>query len=1062
MQTKLLFRGFLSQLLKRGSCLLVIILLLSGNIQSMFADNVALITQQQVTATGVVLDEAGEPLPMVNILLKGSSPIVGTTTTSEGTFSINVPSQSSVLVFSYIGFTSQEITVGAGRNLSIVMVEDTQLIDDVIVTGYTSQRRVTMTGSVVSVSSQDITVTKNENVVNMLTGKLPGVRITQRTSQPGSYDTNIDIRGFGTPLFVIDGIPRDFAFFARMDPEEIESVSVLKDASAAIYGVRAANGVMLITTKKGTSQGGKVDISYTANYTLQTPLYMPKGVSALEHMELRDEQHWQDFGQNYLVRRPGIVAASEREPYLNGKPSYDWMGAVLREWTPQTQHNLSINGGSDKLSYFFSLGYQKQESIYKSGDLIEDRWNFRSNVNAQINSRLKATISTAATLSENNRPIGTDWAVFKQIWLIRPDAPIYANDNPNYLNGDASKLYDGHNMIAETTSSIRGYSIAKTRRMNGTLSLSYDIPGIKGLTATSKFDYSLNLPENTNYTKTYYLYVHNSATNTYNPSAKQVPAGVSRSANFNWSKLFNIGLNYNGQFGSHGVNSFLLFEESYNYGDSFTAYRDLYLASEYLFAGERNANTNGSGGTPSDGSTQAIVGQLDYNYSGKYMLGFRFRYDASSRFPKDSRWGLFPSLSLAWRISEEGFIKNNIDFLSDLKLRASYGIMGDNSSASNYPSVFVGYNINTTYGWYFSDGFVSSVSPTSIPNPNLTWYKTKLTNLAVDFGLFKNKLTGSAEIYRRNRTGLLATSSSVIPGTVGASLPQENLNADRVFGWEVELKYKGNIDQVRYNVSTQMSATRTMRLDWLETPADNSMAKWRNRSANRYQNIGWSTEAGGMFTNYDDIRHNFDRSVGQGTLPGDWWAKDWNQDGIIDSNDSHPYYLTGVAKFNYSVIMGAFWRAFDITMNWQGTFGVYTSYGEILTEALSFGGQNTLTWFMDRWHPEDVNADYFHPNTKWIEGYYPVTGHDGRRSWSNNINNARYVRLKSLDFGYNVPKNILSVVGVKNLRIYFNAYNLLTFTPLKEVDPERPGGGASDFYSYPINKTFNFGGSIRF
>ena len=462
--------------------------------------------------------------------------------------------------------------------------------------------------------------------------------------------------------------------------------------------------------------------------------------------------------------------------------------------------------------------------------------------------------------------------------------------------------------------------------------------------------------------------------------------------------------------------------------------------------------------------SQSFIGRFNYDYSGKYIFNFDFRYDGSSRFPKGSRWGFFPSFSAAWRASEESFIKDNFDFISNLKLRASYGELGDDGSAGNYPPT-LGYSLGNNWGWVFDNVLSSGVSAQAIPNPNLTWYHIKMYNVALDFGILKNKLSGTFELYKRDRTGLLATSDVVVPGTVGANLPQENLNSDRNFGWELSLDYRNKINDFSYSINPQISGTRSMRTDWLEGVATNQYDYWRNRTSGRYNNIWWGTESGGMFTTYDQIR-NFERPMGQGTTPGDWWIEDWNEDGA--GGDDHPIATTGLPIFNYGINIGASWKNFDLAMDFQGAYGVYVQYAEVLTEALAFGGQNTLTWFMDRWHPEDPAADYFNPNTKWVSGYYPVTGHDGRRTGDNNVQNASYMRLKTLELGYTLPKNLLSKVGVKNLRVYLSGYNLLTFTGLKNVDPERPGsaGGAStnyiDFYNYPVNRTYTIGASIKF
>jgi TonB-linked SusC/RagA family outer membrane protein len=747
------------------------------------------------------------------------------------------------------------------------------------------------------------------------------------------------------------------------------------------------------------------------------------------------------------------------------------MSAVFNKTTPQHQHNLSIDGGSEKLRYFMSLGYANQQGSYVGNGYYDDRFNFRSTVDAQITNRLKAKVTVGAILDELNQPTGSGWATYKTAWLMRPDAPIYANDNPDYLNGDATLLSDGKNIVAEVNSDKVGYTINKSRRLNGSLQLTYDIPGIKGLQAKGSYDYAISLPDNTSFKNTYNLYVYNTATEIYIPAPKNAPSTITRSANFEVDTDIQLGLNYNRRFGKHDIKSFLIFEQMYSSFDSFQAYRELLIASEYLFAGEA-LNQAATGGTPWDRLTKSIIGSVNYDFSGKYLFDFKFRYDGSSRFPKGSQWGFFPSVSAGWRISEESFIKDNISIISNLKLRASYGEMGDDSSARNYPPS-LGFNIapatgSGAVGWQFNDVLNGGVTPQAIPNPNLTWYEIKMYNLGLDFGLFQNNLNGAFEVYRRDRTGLLATSAEVIPGTVGATMPQENLNADRNFGWEFSLDYRNKIRNFSYFIGGQISSTRTMRTDWLETTANNQYDYWRNRSNGRYNEIWWGNESDHMFTSLDEIRNN-KLPMGQGSTPGDWILKDWNEDGAINNSDEHPIATNGLPKFNYGINLGASWQDFDLAMNWQGAYGVYVQYGELLVSPLPFNGQQTLSYFMDRWRPVDPNADYFSTSTEWIPGFYPVTTHDGRRTGSNLVEDASYLRLKTLELGYTLPKRLLSKAGIKNLRVYLSGYNLLTLTGLKYADPERGGDNPAinstpyvDFYSYPVNKTYTLGANIKF
>jgi TonB-linked SusC/RagA family outer membrane protein len=1023
--------------------------------------------QQGRSITGTVKDEEGTPLPGVNVLIEGSS--VGTVTDADGKFTLNVASDESVLVFSFIGFTTQRVSVGSLSVVDVALVADITKLNEVVVLGYGTQKKATLTGAVSMVDNKDIVRTKNENVLNSLTGKLPGVRIIQKSAAPGAYDTQLDIRGMGDPLFVIDGIVRDKDFFARMSSEEIESVSILKDGTAAVYGLRAANGVVLVTTKKGVAHpDGKVDIMLNTSYSWQQFLYVPKSVNAVDYMTLRNEQNWQDFGKNYFVRTGPIFTEAQIEEYRNGsKQSYNWFDQVFNKTTPQHETNLSVNGGSDKIRYYFNLGYSGQTGSYKSGDYFSTRWNLRTNVEAQITKRLSAQVSLGAIMVNTQQPNGTGWTTYKLTWLTRPDAAFYANDNPQYPNGDSQFLNEGANMIVQTDADYVGYNLSKDRRFNGTFTLEYEIPGIEGLSAKGVYDYSPNLPDFTNYKRAYSLYRYNPDTDSYAPIQRNTPSDVTKIVGISYGTNMQLGLHYDHSFGDHNINSFVIYEERYNAWDGFNAYRQLLVESEYLFAGEALGQlATQDPGSIGDQASQSVIGSVNYDFRGKYLLDFKIRYDGSSRFPEGKRFGLFPSIAVGWRLSEEGFIKDNFAFISNLKIRGSYGEMANDAVAGVYPPA-PGYNLNgNEYGWFYGGTLTGGVSAQAIPNPNLTWYNAKAYNAGLDFGLYDQKLTGTFDIFKRDLTGLLATSAAVIPGTVGATLPQENLNSERNFGYEISLRYTNTYKDIEYYVGGQLSATKSMRTSWLETPAGNSYDRWRNRTDGRYNDIWWGNESAGMFTSYEQIQ-NSDIPVGQNTLPGDWYLNDWNEDGVIDGNDQHPIASVGRPVFNYGISLGGNWKGIDLALDFQGAWGVYVQYAEVLTEALPFGGQNTLDYFMDRWRPADPNADYFNPNTEWIAGYYPVTGHDGRRTGTNGVQNASYMRLKTAQIGYTLPKNWISKVGMQNLRLYFSGYNLLTFTGLKNVDPERPTSGGTgaasvEFYNYPVNKTYTIGATIKF
>lgn len=1022
------------------------------------------------SVTGTVVDAQGEPVMGATVRVDGTK--TATVTDMDGVFKISADPKQKIRI-SFIG-CKDAVVSASNTSLKVTMEEDRNVMDEVVVVGYGTQKKATLTGAVSAITNKEMTVTKNESVVNMLSGKIPGVRITQSSSQPGAYDNKIDIRGMGDPLIVVDGIPRDKNYFSRMDANEIESVSVLKDGSAAIYGVRAANGVILVTSKHGEkAKDGKFDITLSANYGWQNFLYVPQTADAMTHMLLYTEKEWNVFNDNYMQRKPNTrYTYDDMFAYSTGKrKSTNWTKEMFKDNVPQQQYNISMNGGSDKVTYFFNIGYLKQEGSYRSGSLNYDRWNFRSNVDAQITKRLKANVQLSGYMDEKNEPFTDIWMVYKKAWTNRPSCEAW-------LNGDHSmpafdkEMMDSENPVAVIDSDLTGYRRNKNNSFNGALTLTYDIPGVKGLNAKAFYSYDYSQTNNQHYKRAYSLYSQN-ADGSLNTFARNTDSYLLRRTDPSWGTVMQLSLNYANTFlEKHNVTAMVLFEEQYNNWDNFYAQRNMLLDGEYLIYGENEGQvgTADKGGI-GDKTRQAVVGRLTYDYMGKYMVDFAFRNDASSSFPKGSRWGFFPSVSLGWRASEEKFIKDLVPFMTNLKFRASYGEMGDDGGAGTYPATVVGYEFNQNQlGWLYDGKLVAGLQPTAVPNLNLTWYKAKTYNVGLDFDLWNGMLSGTFELFKRKRSGLLATSSAIVPGHVGASLPQENIESDQTFGWEFSLGHRNRIGQVNYWANAQISATKN-RWDYhLDTPAQNSMENWRRVNVSgRNKDIWFEKEEGGRFTNYEQIRwHN--TPVGQGALPGDYWYEDWNGDGVVNGDDYHPVASYNLPVFNFGINLGADWKGFDLSMNWQGSAGVYNQYDEVFTEVCPFNGGAALDIYTDRWHTANVTDDPWNPHTQWIEGIYPATGHSFNEG-TTGIKNTSYLRLKTLEIGYTLPKVWLKSAGIKDVRVYVNAYNLLTITGLDNIDPERPGrkGGANNndsqgvlFYNYPVNRTINVGATVKF
>lgn len=1070
MQTKLsLFRKILFQIPKQYGCLLVIIVVLVGYTNVVNAVPITAVSpqQQQITVTGTVTDETGEPMPGVNITIKGTT--LGVGTGGDGKYTISVPNENAVLVFSFIGYDTKEVNVGQQRVINVNMSEDATMIDELVVVGYGTQKKATLTGSVVAVSNDQLITTKSGNVQNMLTGKLPGLRVIQKTSEPGQFTNQFDIRGMGTPLMVVDGVPR--GDFPRMDPNDIESISILKDASAAIYGMRAANGVVLITTKNG--EKGKAKIEYTGYYGIQTPAEMLQPLNAWDRAILYNETTMRststptkEYGEDYFEK----LAKGEL-------PDTDWYAAIMRNTAPQQQHNVSISGGGDKMDYYVNFGYNNQGSFFRTNSANYNRYNLRSNMNARITDNLKANVRLNATMDETNRQNMSSTEIFKMLWRSRPTDPVYANNtSPYFYHPDVE-----FNPAATIHPEVSGQVSDKKNIFQSNMQLDYNAPFISGLIASAMFSYDKTYNDNSNFRKEYAEYRYNVATETYETTLRNSKSNLNRQYSTSYSTLWNARLNYDNTFiDAHHVSALLLYEERYSQGYDFRAFRYFDIPIPYLFAGN-SENQEGTGSGLDENASRALAGRLNYDFKGKYISEISFRYDGSSKFPKGKQWGFFPSVLLAYRISEEAFMKESIPFLSNLKLRGTWGKLGDDGASKfqfiegyDYPQSYHNKQ-NVPRGYVFGNTFVNALGFRNAPNMFLTWYTSTMLNVGVDFDLWHGLLGGSVDLFKRDRDGLLDTPAIVVPGTFGAGISQANLNADRTKGFEVELKHHNRIGNFGYNVSSYVQMTRNMWVERLQTPRSNSYDYWRNNIVGRYNDIWFGHGAAGQYQSYEEIANSVYSSGS--TLPGDPIYEDWNGDGVIDDFDKYPIATTtnndsdalpgtnlnnarNYPLMNYGMTLGGQWKWIDFNLLFQGAAMSYIGYGEQLLNPLAWDG-NALEMLYDRWHPADPNKDPYDPSNTWISGYYPYGKTRANETSAFNIQNGAYIRLKSAEIGFTVPKNALfDMTGVKNIRLFVNAYNLLTFTGVRGLDPEKPS--ESNGYLYPLNRTFNFGGTLTF
>lgn len=1024
---------------------------------------------QGIMVKGKVVDQHNEPVIGATVGVdKGKAKTV---TDIDGNFTLQVPANAQIVV-NYIGMKPATQNVGGRRELNFVLQDDVSQLQDVVVVGYGTQKRGSITGSVAAVKGDEMVRTKNENPQNMLTGRVAGVRVWQKSSEPGSYNNNFDVRGMGTPLVIIDGVPREMSDFQRMNADDIQDISVLKDASASIYGLRSANGVVLVTTKKG--QAGQTKFSYNGSYTIQSPKSMPKLLDAYKTMTLYNERNLNNVNGGSKIYTDEMF-----DEFRNGtRRETDWNNLIFAKTSPQTNHNITVSGGNDKTQYFVSFGAFYQEGFFKSGDLNYHKYNITSNLTTEVYRGLKLSLNINAMTDKQNNPYCTSTDIIRNYWRQGVLFPAYADEAGTMLNYDGLDLEE--NTVAKMTADISGYRRYKQSQVLTSGIVEYDFGTLtdvlKGLKAKAMFSYDYHLNNNTIYRKQYYQYAYDPATQTYKQKlyASSAPSNLRREHYDTQQFLSQYTLSYNRDFGPHSVAAVVGMETQRRTGDNFYAMRNLAFSSPYLFNGvEEGQVANSATGGIYSANYNAFIGRLNYSFAQRYLVEGQFRYDGSSKFAKGHRWGFFPSVSLGWVVSEEPWFKN-IDFLKgvdQLKLRASYGEMGDDSGANydwvagyTYPSTSgnseKGYYNQYAPGFIFGSQFVYAATPMAIPNELISWYKAKTFNVGVDFDT-NNKLFGfSLDYFSRKMTGLYEYRTSVFPTVIGAKPPRENANSSRNFGMELELRHHNRIGRnFVYNVKGIVTITRQKYLTAIQNgPYANAYDQWRNDHLNnRYQGVQFGYEGNGRYQNWDEI-WNETLYHEKDLLPGDYKYLDWNGDGEINSQDEHPYAFDQTPWMNYSLSIDCAYKGFDFSMLWQGSALGSMSYEEPLYSIWGQNGGGALEQYWDRWHPADENADPYDPNTKWVKGYYAYTGHYPSANSTFNRVSTAYLRLKQIELGYTLPK--WKVFPSLNLRVYANAYNLFTITGVKFVDPEHPSDDLGRLY--PLNRTYTFGVQVSF
>lgn len=1024
--------------------------------------------------SGKVTDaEKGETLPGVSILIKGTQK--GTTTDANGEYSITVADSKAVLVFSIVGYEPQEVVVGNRATINVGMATDTKTLGEVVVVGYGVQKKETITGSVASVKGSELIKSPTVNLSNSIAGRMAGVVAVNRSGEPGADGSAIRIRGSNTlnngdALIVVDGIPNRAGGLDRINPNDIESVSVLKDASAAIYGSRAANGVILITTKRGKT--GKPVVSYSANQGFSQPTVTPKLTNSSQYVSMLNDldiyglpvSEWAGANAAYkstgsFTRPNGTIRKAPFSPtdiqkYADGSdpwlyPNTDWYKATLKTWSPQTQHNLQISGGTESVKYLASLGYQNQDGFYKNSATAYQQYDIRLNLDAKINKYINLNVGILGREEARNYPTRGAGAIFRMQMRGKPQQQAYW---PNGLPGP--DIENGENPVVITTD-LSGYDRQKQDYIQTNGSLDIQIPWVKGLkiTGTAAIDKRLGTRKLWQIPWTLYQQGSGFEADGTTPklvASKRGPAepNLNQSYDDQLNILLGTVATYERTFGSHGLTVLAGTNTETIEGNNFNAFRRYFIspALDQMFAGGDLERNNGGGGYET--ARINYFGRVAYNFKEKYLAEFLWRYDGSDRFPKATRYGFFPGVMAGWVLSEEKFMKS-IPFVSFLKLRGSWGQLGNdqvNLPNSNTPAT---YQYLSTYGfrsYILGDAEQKTLFETRLPNENITWEVASNSNIGLEGQLFNGKINFELDYFVNKRSKILWFKNASVPQSTGITLPAQNFGEVSNRGFDFNVGYRGQTGEFKYNISVNGGYAKN-RIDfWDEAPG---APEWQ-RTTGRPMNTFMAYLYDGVFKDQAaiDARGIDYSAIVKELRPGDMKYKDHNGDGKITPDDQVRTDNTTLPLFQGGMNLGGQYKNFDLTILIQGAAGAkqYVSAGE-----MGNIGNYLLDIYQNRWtidNPSDVHPRIANRSDQYYSG--------GNTYW---LRSSDYVRLKNFELGYTIPETIGKRVGFSSMRIYASGINLFTIDKLKVFDPET---ASTTGQYYPQSRVMNLGLNIKF
>lgn len=972
--------------------------------------------------SGKVTDEKGEPLPGVSVLVKGTQ--TGTITDVEGRFTLSSVPEKSQLVFSFVGYFSQEIDLESKTSLEVTMAIDNKALEEVVVVGYGTQKKVNLTGAVTALNDKDFGRRQVGQSSLLLQGVAPGVTVTQRSGQPGRDAGSIRIRGIGTigdanPMVLVDGVEMSMN---NIDPGTIESISVLKDASSsAIYGSRAANGVILITTKRAKKD--QTSIQYSAYYGWDHPTNLPEKVNALDHMVYHD-MAYVNSGRSpifeSLIQQYRDDAGRDRDKY----PDTDWMAALLQPGQRQN-HLLTFNKGYEKLRVAASFGYLKQNGIIPNTSF--DRINFRLNTDMDITSKLSAKFDLMLMHSDRPEPISQGEnvnSIFFQMYRIPATQPAI------FSNGLYGEGWTGSNPLAWANQG----GTTRLRSPQASMNFQFDYKPTSWLTANLVFAPIYTASHTKSFVKEISMYNADGSFFLQRPALATLTESYNRTLN----KTLRATLVAEKSFSSHNLKVLggYSMEDYTNY--FFSGYREGFQLPQYdvLNAGS-NDNKDSQGGA-GEWALTSFFGRINYDYKGKYLLEFTGRYDGSSRFSKQNRFSAFPSLSAGWRIIEEDFMQSAQSVFSDLKIRTSWGILGNqNIGDSFYPYIS---SVPLTVNYTFGNRIASGARLQDLANNELKWEQTEMFNIGADIELF-SKLSITADYFSKRTNDILLRLN--IPSSLGLTAPYQNAGIVSNKGWELGIKYRNNLRGLNYSVAGAVSDV-VNKIEDLRGISASSLTQ--NREGYPMNSL-FGLVAEGYFQNENEISES-PSQYGIRLYPGDIKYKDLDGNGTIDDNDREVFGNT-IPRLTYSLNLNLDYKSFDLGVFFQGVGKVD---GFLYNVAIMpfYNGGTIYEYHKNFWTVDNPNADF--PRLAFDQA-------NNQRLSSFWMKSAAYLRLKNLQIGYTASAGVINKIGVKSLRVFLTGENLLTFDRFwKGFDVEAPVGTGN---FYPLVKTYSVGLNIN-